>query len=195
VAGWPGQRESVDEGDTMIRLQLNWTGLNQGFSLFHFDGDETAGSASASALATMIGAWDTLMVPAQTWSIDPEGLEVDIGTGQTLSVFPVTTASGAGANAGTPVPQAASVLMRWRTGVFTAGREIRGRTFIPGMNQSQVSAQGEVLAGARTSLDSAANTFISTTDFGIYSPTHSTFATVATASAWSEYAVLRSRRE
>lgn len=181
----------------MLRVRINWSGLNTGFSVLHFDepDDQTAAEDAAAAAAVFVGAVDNFLRVDQQWAIDDEVLEVNVLTGQTEGVFTVSGASGAGADTGDAVPNAAMALIRWRTGVFLGGRELRGRTFIPGFTETSVQANGNVSDTAVQALNTAAGTLISTSEVGIYSPTKNAFADATSASTWTEFAILRSRRD
>ena len=182
----------------MLRVRINWTGLNQGFSIFHFlpgTEDETTAQAAADAAGAWCGGVDNGLVPAQLWAIDPEVLQVNVGTGQTEGVFAVTPPDGAGSSPGTAVPNASMVLTRWRTGVFTGGRELRGRTFLPGANIAGSDDDGNINSASLAVFNAAAATLISTSDFAIWGSTTAHAATVVSGTTWSEFAVLRSRRD
>lgn len=179
----------------MIRVRINWTGLNEGFSLLHFDEDLSAASTTASAVTNFLNGIDTYVHTTQLMQVDPEVEEIDIGTGQITGVASVSQAQVAGVASGTPVPQLAQALIRWRTGVFTFGRELRGRTFIPGITSAHVSASGEPTSALVSGLAGEATNFIGSTTLGVYSTTHHAFGTASSASVWTEFASMRSRRD
>jgi hypothetical protein len=184
----------------MIRVRLNWTGPAAGFSILHFDGSvATPGLAQDAADAAALW-WDdinALFASAQAMRVDPEVLEVNVTTGQTIGVTTVTSTALAGTGGAAQVPQASMVLVQWRTGNFVGGREIRGRTFVPGLILNALSAAGEVSSATLAIMNAASQTLADTPSpsFGVYSPTNSAFATVGSVSTWSELAVMRSRRE
>lgn len=181
----------------MLRVRINWTGLNTGFSVWHFDGPDTQTGANdaAAAAATWCGAVDNFLRVNQAWAIDPEVQQVSVLTGQVEAVYTVTGGSGTGADSGDAVPNAAMILVRWRTGVFLSGRELRGRTFIPGCTETSVDANGNLGSTAIAAINTANATLISGSEFGIYSPTKNAYSDASSGSTWSEFAVLRSRRE
>jgi hypothetical protein len=184
----------------MMRLRLNWSGSASGFSVMHFDGSiATPGNAqgAADAAAAWWAGFADRFATAQSMRVDPEVLEVNIATGQTIGVTTVTSSTVAGTGGAVQVPQASMVLVQWRTGNFVGGREIRGRTFIPGLisgaltnnGELATAAQSDILAHSTTLADFAAPSMV------VYSPTNGAQATVASASVWTEMAVMRSRRE
>jgi len=95
------------------------------------------------------------------------------------------------------LPPATQGLIEWRTGFFVGGREIRGRTFIPGLSNSSSAANG-VPTSTWLTLAAAASTAIigwTSSDFVVYSPTKHQKALVTAGQPWNEWAVLRSRRD
>nr|CRY94864.1 hypothetical protein [uncultured prokaryote] len=181
----------------MLRLRINWTGSIQGFTVWHFlgDDDQTAADAAASAANTFLEAIDGLYRNSVTAAVDPEVFVVNVGTGHVEGTFSVSSFAQAGDSSDAMVPNAAMALIRWRTGVFTSGRELRGRTFIPGLTDTAVDATGNLATAAAGTLQSAADTLVSTSDFAVWGSTTAQAATVTSASVWSEFAVLRSRRD
>lgn len=182
----------------MLRVRVNWTGLNQGFSVMHFNPPgELQGDAqdAADAAGAFIGAVDNFLRVDQAWTIDPEVLVIDPTTGQTTGVRTVTVTPGTGADAGNAVPNASMILVRWRTGDFFNGRELRGRTFIPGATATSVQANGNLSDTAVQAINAAAATLISNSAFCIYGPTTGIVSEVDTGSTWTEFATLRSRRD
>jgi hypothetical protein len=89
-------------------------------------------------------------------------------------------------------------LIRWRTGVFIAGRELRGRTFIPGATESR-SANGRPDSTYITTAETAAQDLLDNAALGaalvVYSVTHRQVELVQSRSVWGQWAVLRSRRD
>lgn len=183
----------------MIRLRINWTGPASGFSVMHFAGSlETPGDAQAAAdaVSTWLTAVGPHMADAQAAQVDSEVLEVDVVTGQTTGVGTISSSAVLGSGGNNQVAQASMLLVRWRTGVFTEGREIRGRTFVPGIGAGGSTPAGEVLPALITAMDTANSAFIGgVPPLVVYSAMHGTLAEVSTANVWTEFAVMRSRRE
>lgn len=181
----------------MIRVRLNYVGPAAGFSVFHFDGDLTGTNAqdSADALDTWISTFNDQFATTQSMQVDPEVLEIDISTGQTIGAQTVTTSAVNGAGSSTQVPQLAQFLVRWRTGAFIGGRELRGRTFLAGCSSTSQTTSGEVQAGTIAAIDAASTTLIANSGLGVWSPTRGSFGTLGTASTWNEFASMRGRRQ
>lgn len=135
-----------------------------------------------------------------TFDVRSNGRLVEASTG-TLTGFWSAAGSAPvqGTNGGEPVADATQALVQWRTGAISVGREIRGRTFIPGINAAFI-AGGNLGEVSRLAIQVAAQTLADaeTTGFGIWSRPREGFSGIftptTTASCWSELAVLRRRR-
>jgi hypothetical protein len=88
------------------------------------------------------------------------------------------------------------MLIKWRTGIYLAGREIRGRTFIPGLD-AFTNAEGVVDTTVHDALSDDLATWLGGLSAPplIWSRTHGDSAAVAAAEVWDQFAVLRSRRD
>lgn len=121
---------------------------------------------------------------------------VDPTTGDVTGTTPVVLSSVAHTGAGDPLPPATSLLCRYRTGQYINGHEIRGRTNISGLTETDNSA-GSVSTSTQTTWNARLATLITggTKVFAVYSPTNHCWATVTAATVASQWAVLRSRRD
>lgn len=165
----------------------------------HYFGGSTSGEAVVAAQAVR-NFWaelaNVLRIGHTFNPVDDVDL-VDPATGLITGVFPTTTAVVNGTAADTALPWATQGLIRWRTGDYVNGREIRGRTFIPGFTEAaQVSGSPD--ATTITKINGAGDILLAAAsgagDLVVYSPTHRVASEVTSRSAWSEWAVLRSRR-
>lgn len=182
----------------MLRYRINYSGPAAGFSILHFDGALSEGGivqANADALDLFLKGIDQFISNQQSMQVDSEVLEVDVGTGQTLGVGNIISTPTIGTQPGQMVPQLAQILVRWRTGFFSAGRELRGRTFIPGASAGAMATNGEVIASALADVEVAAESLHLDTEVGVWSPTKNVFATITSSSAWNEWASQRGRRQ
>ena len=181
----------------MLRTTTLITGTAGGpyYSTFHFEGTLQA-EADAAAIAART-FWDGIKTQISTGAavdVLDEVEVVDVPTGQVTQVYISPTASVAPSGGGDYLPRANQGLIRWLTGIYVAGRQLRGRTFIPGATEL-MSTNGTPDTSYKTPLQTAANALVGTSDFGVYSPTHGQFILGATASVWDKWAVLRSRRD
>lgn len=197
---------------TIMRVTTEWSGTGQGqpyFSTHHFEGDTNAeAQAAVTALATFWGTIDNIQNSTVVWTINEDVELVDEVTGTITAVTQVASSSGAGAAVTAVLPWATQALVRWRTGIFSDGREIRGRTFVPGMTTTQMNA-GSLTIAAQTTLDNAADALIADVNSTLViwqrpraaDPARDidfrpgSFAAVVSSSVWIEFATLRSRRD
>lgn len=123
---------------------------------------------------------------------------VDVDTGNLIEVSDLpSTLSYAGTDEGDRLPPQTQGLARMGTGVYVAGRQLRGRMFLPGVTESN-STNGAPGSGYLDAVGDALNALVDTslTVFPlIYSRTHHVAAPIATNSVWTKWASLRSRRD
>lgn len=134
-----------------------------------------------------------------TASFNGEVEDVDVETGQIVEVYSANTWSvdGSGEDIAAKATQAVAQL---RTGHFVNGRELRGRIYVPSLNQDVLSNNGSLDSSAAGDLGDACEKLVLEDDgedywMVIYSRTHGTEAPVSSARASSTLAVLRSRRD
>ena len=172
---------------------------------------QTAVKTFWAAFAASVGSGTTFATNAAVEVI----LDTD-GSIQGVSTGTAGTTTGTG---GTEVlPMATQGLCQWRTGVFSGGREIRGRTNIPAMLESGSSA-GVPTSATQTAIATAGAALIADANSTLvvyrrerparpqvgnpgdpwYLPaqTHrdGEFAAAATCTASTKWAVLRGRRD
>lgn len=134
-----------------------------------------------------------------TWTIETSGRELDDTTGALTGQWSESTAStGVGVVNGEPVPDAAQVVMQWRTGVIVNGRFLQGRTYIPGLTAAQLS-DGNVSATTISAWTTAGTTLEGVAN-GLQvwhrpvSGSGGQASNVLSAAVWPELGVLRRRR-
>lgn len=114
-------------------------------------------------------------------------------TGAVVGTPAVTTGTGVGPF----LPPANQLVVRWRTGIYESGREIRGKTFIPSRLESESTATGQVETAATTAFNSLASALIANAlvDLVVWSRKYGQWALVSSGSTWNQFGVLRSRRD
>jgi hypothetical protein len=119
-----------------------------------------------------------------------------VSTGQPAAVVSTTPVTGTGTQSLDMIPIASQSLLRLRTGVYTNGRELRGRVFLPGATVSS-NVGGAPSSGLQSTMTSAGQTLLAdgTCAWAVYSRVHKVAEQVASTSVWAEYAQLRSRRD
>ncbi len=182
---------------TLYRVRTAWTGGPGGglLSTHYFEslgGTAAAANTAVGALWTALASTISNTLTART---EAAVFLIDENTGQPTGIDAVTPITVAGGSAADPLPYTSQAVIQWRTGTFIGGRELRGRTFVPGMTEGNNTA-GVPIAGFQTTVNAAAAALIADANsaFCIYSPTNATFDTVVTGQCWSQWGVLRSRR-
>lgn len=184
----------------MMRVRTGFTGIQGSpwLSTMYFQGD-TQTEANAAVVAVK-AFWDACRVWLDNevvYATEPEVPVLNTTTGEITGVFNTTSLTNTGNVAGVMLPPAAQGLIRWRTGHFEAGREVRGRTFIPGITQTGVTGNGLLNGGAVTAFNAAAAALIADANsvLAVWSRAHAISVGVVTGSTWTSFASLRSRRD
>jgi len=186
----------------IYRSRVSLTGgiAGAGVSTMYWAASAPPGAAAISAAVG--GFWDAIvgnMVNDISATLSPELEEVDPATGRLVDVHAMTGWTKTGFDTGEPMPWATQGLIRWRTGVTTGtpAKEIRGRTYIPGVPVAK-STGGRPSTAYQTTLTAAVTAAVTTpttVDLLIYSPKTAAAYVVTSGSGWGEFAVLRSRRD
>lgn len=161
--------------------------------------DQAAGLTAQDAADAVRAFWLTCadnMADDYTAQVELAVEDIDYTTGKPVGVTAVTASLVTGTQSADPLPWATQALVSWRTGTFVSGREIRGRTFIPGMVET-LSSNGVPAGSIFTSINGAASTLASDTDssLAIFSRKKHAVGIVTSGSMWTKWAVLRSRRD
>ena len=154
---------------------------------------------AAEAAAAVAGFWDDISaVQVNTITNTIEGFveEVDETTGEITGFATTDTVVHVGQNAQDPLPKASMGLLRWRTGEYVSGREVRGRIFIPGLLEAN-NTGGVPTSSLKTAVETAAAQMIQQEDahLVVFSRAHHVGVDVVSADFWSEWAILTSRRD
>lgn len=159
-------------------------------------GTVNSAQQSVNAVGAFWSAVDAAIATAVTWRTLPDVDEIDVD-GNLIGVESTTVQTAGGALAGDRLPHATQALITWRTGAIIGGRELKGRTFIPGIGESHNSADGTLSSGLISILQAAGDALIADVNsaFTIWSPTHAQVRLATVASVRDQWAVLRSRRD
>lgn len=181
----------------VARVQTEWTGLGGApyLTTLYFDG---IAPGSEQALADAVEAvWDAatgVFSESLAWSIVPEVVNYS-APDQPTGAVGITSASGSGDSSGGILPRASQGLIRLRTGQYRGAREVQGRIFVPGITTQAVDGTtGRPSAGYQASLTAMGNDLVEL-GLQVASRAANVFYPVVTATAWNEFASLRSRRD
>lgn len=169
----------------------------------HFNG--TGSTDAAVAAIAVSDFWDDIkaaIVNDVTFSRSGEVEEFDPETGDITDLHSTDAVAVVGTDADEALPWVTQILVRWRTGVYVAGRERRGRTFIPGISLNGLD-NGRVHSSFVALFGTAAGT-LAAAPLAIWSrPVYvdgeleraGNITPVASSSVWNQFAELRSRRD
>lgn len=184
----------------MLRVRTGLTSVGGGpyLNTFYFD-DESTDSAASAATAAVHAFWQAIapqMITQCTWAVDSAVYAMTTDGTVTAILNGGSPHTGAGAIPGSPQPLIAQGLVRWHTGTYIGGREVRGRTFVPAIQQGDSTSTGTVNAPALTAMQNAINGAISSTaNFAVWSKKHLSVHPITAGNAWNQWASLRSRRD
>jgi hypothetical protein len=186
----------------MLRVRTVFTGITGSpwLNTLNFGGpaqtgNQTDADAAVAAVGAFWGAVDALINSAVDWQTLPDVLFLG-DDGVAAGAYATTPQLGTGAGAAEIMPIATQAVVRLLTGVFVGGRQLRGRIFIPGLTEAS-NASGELLPASATTITTAANTLngVATPPLAVWSKVNATVEPVAAVSVWSQFGVLRSRRD
>jgi len=193
-----GNEKSAAIGGTMIRITTEWNGVQGSpyYTNMFFDGTL---EAEADAAATAVGVFWTAIQDQIDTALEGEVLAehavIDPTTGQVTDLFIGTPVTINCSNAGAALPPATQGLIRWRTGIYVGGREVRGRTFVPSPTETSNDAPGVPSAAYIADLQPAADTLVSSSGLVVWSRANGQIAVVTGAQVWQQWASMRSRRD
>lgn len=167
---------------------------------------DRVGAADATTVASnvrafwlaMAGGGTPILTGGGTITVLPEVTDYSVSTGQPQAVYVVDPGAPVALGSGTTVPRATQGLIRLNTDIYRAGRRVRGKIFVPCIAASNNTTAGRPGTSAQTAMESAASTLLSS-GLAVYTRPREgvsgAIAEVTGVDAWSEWAVLRSRRD
>jgi hypothetical protein len=183
----------------MLRVRVNHSAdtVGPGLSTFYFEGSTQAvADDAAAAVATFWASVEPYIVNYGIWSLDTQVAQINAVNGQLEGIFNVTPATGVGDVNSSQLALATQGLLQLRTGAIVGGRELRGRLYIPGPTETHNDVARPIGAYV-TGLNSAANALIADTGnaWAVWSRTNGIFQEITSATCWSDWAIMRSRRD
>lgn len=183
-----------------LRGHVIWTAPIGGpfHTYFHFFGDSnTDASNAAAAVANLLEDLAPSISSSVSAQLQDDWIVFDETDGTQTGVHTISGGSPEpGTDSSTLAPVATQGLVRLRTNTFAGGREVRGRVFIPGVTEASTDG-GRPTSAYRNAVDAA---FASLRldpgcQYAVWSKTHGLLIEVGSETVWSEWAVLRSRRD
>lgn len=182
----------------LYRVRTALTGTYGGamVSTMFFDASVATAQDAADSARAFWSDLAAVLSTALTAQVEPTVYTIDSTTGKATGTASTTTTSVTGTSSAEQLPPATQGLITWHTGVFTAGRELIGKTYIPGMTEDDstggVPSSG-FLSGAQTAATNLGSGGPPVLE--IYSRKHKTFYPAGLGSVDHVFAVLRSRRQ
>jgi len=182
------------------RVRVVWDGPiieGTGLSTFYFDSAVGTAAQQVAAVAAFLAATDDQRFIGMTWATEPDVATLNVGTGVLEAVTSTSQSSGTGTEAGDGLPPATQGLLRMTTSTIAGGSLLRGRLFLPGATEADNLSGGSPEPSYRADYDAAAAALIAdaNTAWSVWSKTHGVLSTVVTATVWTKWATLRSRRD
>lgn len=197
--GQAGRRRARSTVSNLWQVKTQITGGSGAAQLSTMFFDQPAGATAQDAANAVRAFWDgvkTKVSNLYSFQVELAVEDIDIATGKPVGLTAVTAAVVTGTIATGVNPWQTQGLIQWRSGVFLGGRELRGRTFIPGTLIAD-EGTGVPTASYITTLNTAASTLASdpNSSLAIYSRKKRAIGVVTSGQAWNKWAVLRSRRD
>jgi hypothetical protein len=184
---------------TISRVQVIWAGgtvAGGGLSTFYFNSAVGTAAQQVAAVAAFLGTTEDRRTTGTTWATAGDVAQINEATGDLVAINSVTPATGVGTDAGDALAIGTSGLLRLFSSVIANGRLVRGRIFLPGASEGQNTA-GVPISAYRSDYDAAAATLLAdvNTEWRLWSRTHGIAPDVTTATTWTKWSFLRSRRD
>lgn len=184
----------------MYRVRTAITGGPGGAELNTMYFDNSLTLTAQDAADAVRAFWDSIkgvIKAGYTMQVESNVVHVADFTGVPTGISTVTTAPVGGTNGLEALPGATQGLLRLHTGVYYGGRELQGRIFIPGPTEDNNDVGGVPKSTYRATLDAALATLIADPDSNLFvwSRKNLNANGVTGGSAWTQWAVLRSRRQ
>lgn len=181
---------------TIQRVRVTYTGPGGGgLGSFYFHADDASADCE-EAVGTLLAAVDGAWSDQWHWATQNIVDFIDTATGDITSSASVTPSSGGGASSTACLPTSTQMLWQWKTGVRVGGREIRGRSFIPGFTEGANNGQGQVETSIVGEIQGYLDSYVGDGDTTpvIWSRHHGTYEDISTGTVWPQWAEMRARR-
>lgn len=181
------------------RYQLDVIGLVGGPGLMTFTIDpaivEGTDQGFVDAVQDFIQVFDLFTTTAITYKGFDYVEGFDSVTGTVTGQSPVVPFSEAGDDSAAALPPVTQALVTWSTGVWVNGRQLKGRTFIPGLCEDSNEPGGVLQTGVLSTIQTAANALVAAAGLVVWSRTHGVYEPVSVAQVSSKWAYLSGRRD
>jgi len=186
---------------TIRRVRTEFTGVagSPWVSNMYFTWVNGTEQDHVDAVGVFWAAVDARIDNSVTWATESDVAVIDDTTGNITSMETTTPATGAGGGTSDPLPYQTQALCHWLTNSFLSGRQIRGKTFIPGLCEDDNTSTGLLVSTTQTIIQDAADALIAASSspgpLRVFTRVNNTSVVVETASVPTKWALLRSRRD
>lgn len=137
------------------------------------------------------------IIPSQVTITYPgNGNVMDVATGNTIGTWSATAPSASTMTGIAGYAGGAGAVVNWHTGIYTAGRELKGKTFLVPVVGGQYDADGTFIPAALTTMRTAADLLHGGTNpIWVYSKTNHTAAACNGSVIPDEVMTLKSRKQ
>lgn len=182
----------------MYRVRTVFTGVagTPWYSNLYFDVSQSTPLSSQEAAFAFWGTLQGFIDNSLTYNVEGSVATVRSEDGELTDIAGLPDALQAGLGTGESMSRALQGLIRASTSNFAGGRRIKGRVFVPGLTETS-NEEGRPAPALLTAMNNAGDGLISDADsqWVVWSKKNGTMNAVVSASAWTEFAVLRSRRD
>jgi len=184
----------------VARVRTVFTGVagSPAYSNFYFDDDGTAAGVYQTYVLAM---WDSFKTAIRSGvvatMVNPIPI-IETSSGHVVNVVSGDGGSTTGTDTGQELPPFTSGLVRMHTGVFVAGREIRGRCYIPypTENANDAGLPGSGYTSALTAdFETLQDADHANGSMVVYSRAHARAEYISSFDTWNQWGSLRSRRD
>lgn len=183
-----------------VRVVLTGVAGSPAYMNFYTNNGLVSASLAHSVVATLMFNLKAQWRTSVQYLVEGDVALVESTTDTIIGVTSIAPVSGAGSSSSnSQVPLASQVLVRFLTGAYAGGRQVRGRLFLPYFISSNMDVgSGGVVAATVTNVNTHFNTYL--TAFApngavVYSRKNGTGYAISAASTWNQWAVMRSRRD
>lgn len=180
-------------------VKTTFSGGPSGDWLSQFHIDRLLGGGVQDSIDIVRDFWNALsgvISSSVTYHIDGAVEIVDPVTGKPTGIDQGTTRTNVFTAPTDSLPWQTQALIYWNTGSWIGGRQVRGRTFIPGMVEMNNNGDGSMGSSLLTTLGTAATVLSNATTCtpGIYSRKHTNTYPIVSHTVIGHWSVMRTRR-
>jgi len=184
------------------RVRTVWTGVagSPYYTNLYFLTDSGGGDlqTAVDAWTAFLDANDTNFTADLSLAVEPDVPLIDSTTGLLVGNATVAPSTVTPAGGGEKLPLFTQALVKTTTAIIANGRRVRGRIFLPGMQETNNTTDGVPSGALVAGINSSFATFLAAAEpatLQVFSRTHFVTGAVNDGSMWTQWSVLRSRRD